>query len=1180
MTTTAAIALLVFGLVIVLYGAFLHSKLPSPHNPYNSYHHGNNNNNNDHVANSDASRINIPNLRYRNPYAAIIKERSHRLAIVIPYLPSNDGAPTFPAYFDLFITSAAGSANVADYLIFHCFVPREFLPKDEMLPRNVILIDMNIYNTDTTAAAGTTEGKNSKGCGLAQLFTRVTDIRQEQNSMQTISLEQLIHRLSTQIINLPYILVEYKPAFGHIFATYLTNYTHWGYSDLDVIFGDLSRWIDDDEWTDYDIVTYSYGDQDKLYLRGQFTFHRNDPLLINQLWRHCKYLSEMDIRYSHPETLSFESAEGCYSQAILVRSDIKVKWAVKATTDYLDASPIYTQGVYLSLGSSSNHLTSSSLLSSVSGVHDRPRSVLYTSSTLSSGDALLTVPYNWFEDKINYPKYIESTLPIQKHVGERTIVETYRTRYNNTNNNMNENEKEKAKHNVKCMFWAPQTYQSDICTIEGSVHSDETVILEKGILYKQKFIIRQHQLFPEGIISFPFFHYQEWKRTYRSTELLVASNIRNTNIMSGLIVTKEGILPLFASTQSSSSSSWTNKFRHPTISTTAWMLADTGSTVLRTTSNKFCLFSLPKAHLKGATVCKIQSSWPRLLPSSSSMSSSSNNALSLNSNKVVIPHDSTSASVTILRSPAGQTTMLKASITNTMRGTARQSTTWWDTKLVDANKDVTLVLTLQISNAHMTAEESVIHNLLSLVDTNIYLWGSKQPSVLLIHVDTTTIHDGSVVTRTLDMINDMFAIPPSSDEEGSSSSSSTTMASLRHLRNTLVAIVTTKDYPNISRKALMNMATYIAPTRYIVSGLEVERGLLLSNEASVYASRMARVYTDMPGHVFVIPQFASKNDIDDILFPADIESMKKSSSSSHPDRMMYTSVGASLLPSMRGKKTLVSNLSTYDCMKCTGEDNDGDNSQEKEEEDGGEIQGEDGEESLDDTQEGAGEDNDDVSSSAAATNTDQSRRRLTSNTQLASEVNKSTGGKTVDDLLDELWWDLSVADAFGTPGGFSGEARLSSIMTMAEIHDSIEVSLMSLLDVKDETQLNYLHYYDKSPILMIDRLGPKKEMMTLDLVPEVEDFRGRRCFHLLRLAQLAAYGYKIRVLSGAFTASYPKTRDALCSESMRQSVEPMQQTCDCELDSKGTLKEILIDETKRSAKVAVLMNEHDVAVVQ
>ena len=107
---------------------------------------------------------------------------------------------------------------------------------------------------------------------------------------------------------------------------------------------------------------------------------------------------------------------------------------------------------------------------------------------------------------------------------------------------------------------------------------------------------------------------------------------------------------------------------------------------------------------------------------------------------------------------------------------------------------------------------------------------------------------------------------------------------------------------------------------------------------------------------------------------------------------------------------------------------------------------------------------------------------------------------------------------------------------------------------------------------MIDRLGPKKEMMTLDLAPEVEDLRGRACFHLLHLAQLAALGYKITVLPGALAASYPFTRAALCPESIRES-SPLQ--CDCELDSEETIKEILIDEVKRPAKVAVLMEELD-----
>lgn len=49
---------------------------------------------------------------------------------------------------------------------------------------------------------------------------------------------------------------------------------------------------------------------DKIDLRGQFTIHRNDPKIINQLWRPCSYLSDMDTRFFAEESLQFESAEG------------------------------------------------------------------------------------------------------------------------------------------------------------------------------------------------------------------------------------------------------------------------------------------------------------------------------------------------------------------------------------------------------------------------------------------------------------------------------------------------------------------------------------------------------------------------------------------------------------------------------------------------------------------------------------------------------------------------------------------------------------------------------------------------------------------------------------------------------------------------------------------------------
>ena len=67
-------------------------------------------------------------------------------------------------------------------------------------------------------------------------------------------------------------------------------------------------------------------------------------------------------------------------------------------------------------------------------------------------------------------------------------------------------------------------------------------------------------------------------------------------------------------------------------------------------------------------------------------------------------------------------------------------------------------------------------------------------------------------------------------------------------------------------------------------------------------------------------------------------------------------------------------------------------------------------------------------------------------------------------------------------------------------------------------------------------------------------------------------GYKVGVLPGTFAASYPNTRDALCTERFQKSSPSLHQ-CDCDMDSESSIKEILIDETKRPSKVMALINE-------
>lgn len=44
----------------------------------------------------------------------------------------------------------------------------------------------------------------------------------------------------------PYKLCDYKPAYGYIFNEYLEKYDLWGHCDLDVIFGNLRKFLSEE----------------------------------------------------------------------------------------------------------------------------------------------------------------------------------------------------------------------------------------------------------------------------------------------------------------------------------------------------------------------------------------------------------------------------------------------------------------------------------------------------------------------------------------------------------------------------------------------------------------------------------------------------------------------------------------------------------------------------------------------------------------------------------------------------------------------------------------------------------------------------------------------------------------------------------------------------------------------
>lgn len=73
----------------------------------------------------------------------------------------------------------------------------------------------------------------------------------------------------------PYKLCDYKPAYGYIFEEYLKEYDFWGFCDMDLIFGNISSFIDDELLSKYD----------KILFQGHFSLNRNNDRM-NSMFLH------------------------------------------------------------------------------------------------------------------------------------------------------------------------------------------------------------------------------------------------------------------------------------------------------------------------------------------------------------------------------------------------------------------------------------------------------------------------------------------------------------------------------------------------------------------------------------------------------------------------------------------------------------------------------------------------------------------------------------------------------------------------------------------------------------------------------------------------------------------------------------------------------------------------------
>ena len=170
-----------------------------------------------------------------------------RAAIVITLAGKNK----LSEYFEWSCRSIGNAAAFYDMLVFH---ESNTKVKELHCAPNVKLIDL---------------GENGLSAVIGSRMMNV-DMNDKDKYLD------LFNALTEVMLHIPRILVEIKPMTGHIFKDWLLPYSHWTFSDPDIIWANLHDWVPLEDLKEFDIVTVAKTlDAGRLFIRGQFALHKN-----------------------------------------------------------------------------------------------------------------------------------------------------------------------------------------------------------------------------------------------------------------------------------------------------------------------------------------------------------------------------------------------------------------------------------------------------------------------------------------------------------------------------------------------------------------------------------------------------------------------------------------------------------------------------------------------------------------------------------------------------------------------------------------------------------------------------------------------------------------------------------------------------------------------------------------
>jgi len=111
----------------------------------------------------------------------------------------------------------------------------------------------------------------------------------------------------------PYKLCDFKPTYGYVFDDIVEGYDYWGYCDIDLLLGNVRKFITDDILSEYD----------RVFNLGHLCIYRNNPK-INEVFKYPGHYPDLDYKevYTTDAPCYFDEYRGMYAKCIL--SGVKV----------------------------------------------------------------------------------------------------------------------------------------------------------------------------------------------------------------------------------------------------------------------------------------------------------------------------------------------------------------------------------------------------------------------------------------------------------------------------------------------------------------------------------------------------------------------------------------------------------------------------------------------------------------------------------------------------------------------------------------------------------------------------------------------------------------------------------------------------------------------------------------